>query len=465
MDDHPLLRLTEYKVARDMWSLLAPRIANLEQHGIYNERIRKLQTEGIDALQAAEQALAAQAYERYAEQAGRSWALADRVYDDVEKTQKDVLFGVLFYIALFVPFAFCAERLLFSYADIYKRIIAFVSILVLLIAVIYKVHPAFQLAYSPVVVILAFFIIGLSLMVTLIIFLRFEQEMVLLQSRAQHVESADISRWKALVAAFFLGVNNLRRRRLRTALTCTTLIILTFTIMSFTSVKTMRHLARILYQTGAPYQGVLMKNANWQDLPPESLEILANTFRKTGQAAPRVWLESEDRTRPVHIPVRYGERVTEAQAMVGLSPGEVAVTGIDRILTAGRWLRPTDRMAVLVPERMATRLGIDPERLQAVRIHLWGVPHTVVGLFSGAQLDAKVDLDGEPLTPAIFPQRSRRGDDRNRDGGRRVGRRCARISEPLPAHRRRANAHRAPQHPDGGRRGGSRRWPCVRTPG
>ena len=56
------------------------------------------------------------------EAATRSWALASRVYDHVEKTQKDVLFGVLFYIALFVPFAFCLERLLFAFINIYKSI-------------------------------------------------------------------------------------------------------------------------------------------------------------------------------------------------------------------------------------------------------------------------------------------------------------------------------------------------------
>ena len=112
----------------------------------------------------------------------RSWALASRVYDHVEKTQKDVLFGVLFYIALFVPFAFCLERLLFGFVSIYKRIAGFTAILLLLIVIIAQVHPAFELAYSPTVVILAFFIIGLSFLVTMIIILRFEDEMILLQT-------------------------------------------------------------------------------------------------------------------------------------------------------------------------------------------------------------------------------------------------------------------------------------------
>jgi hypothetical protein len=112
-------------VARDMWSLLEPRVQNLEDHGIVDEKIRSLQKEGTDALNRAETALEDYRYDDFSEASARSWALASRVYDQVEKTQKDVLFGVLFYIALFVPFAFCMERLLFSYSNIYKRIVAF----------------------------------------------------------------------------------------------------------------------------------------------------------------------------------------------------------------------------------------------------------------------------------------------------------------------------------------------------
>lgn len=403
VDDWPFIHNTEYRVARDMWALLAPRIANLEDHGIYNERIRKLQQEGTAALQQAKQALQAKSYDQFAEASRRSWALASRVYKHVEETQKDVLFGVLFYIALFVPFAFCMERLVFSYSDIHKRIIAFSIILVLLIALIYEVHPAFQLTYSPMVVILAFFIIGLSLMVTLIIFSRFEQEMILLQSRARHVKSSEISRWKAFVAAFFLGVSNLRRRRLRTILTCATLIILTFTIMSFTSVKTTRHHARILYRSEAPYQGFLLKEINWEDLPPEALGILSNAFGEKGVVVPRVWLESEDRTRTTPIPVRFKDRTYEAQGLVGLSTEEVRVSGLDRILVGGRWFKEKERYSVLLPERMARNLGIDPNRPLGSWVLLWGIPFDVVGTFSGKELHERSDLDGEPLTPVTFP--------------------------------------------------------------
>ena len=53
----PVIHRTEFKVARDMWMLLTPRIDNLEKRGIFNERIRSLQQEGTKALETAEAAL------------------------------------------------------------------------------------------------------------------------------------------------------------------------------------------------------------------------------------------------------------------------------------------------------------------------------------------------------------------------------------------------------------------------
>ena len=404
VENWPVLHRTAYRVARDIWTLLTPRIENLEKRGIFNERIRNLQQAGIKQLERAETALAKQQYDQFFEATARSWALSSRVYDDVEKTQKDVLYGVLFYIALFVPFAFCLERLLFSYSNIYKRIIAFIGILVLLIIIIYNVHPAFRLAYSPMVVILAFFIMGLSLIVTLIIFFRFEDEMAGLQTHAQLIQSGEIGRWKAFVAAFLLGVSNLRRRRLRTALTCATLVILTFTIMSFTSAKSLRLHARVLYDSQAAYQGFLLKNVNWRSLPPEAFGRIENSFGDQATVVPRVWLEDEDRTRSTRVPVYANGRAFEAQGMVGLAAEEALVSGLDAILLAGRWLRPDDDQAVLLPRRMAEQLNIDLAQNPDQNVSLWGMPFKVVGIFSGSKLQASNDLDGEPLTPVIFPR-------------------------------------------------------------
>jgi len=403
IQDFPTLFHTNYLAARDMWALLTPRIGNLEEHGIFDQTISELQAAGKEALKRAEMSLKERRYDIFNEEASRSWALASRVYDHVERTQKDVLFGVLFYIALFVPFAFCMERLLFGFVSIYKRIIGFSAILGLVILVIARVHPAFKLAYSPTVVILAFFIIGLSALVTMIIVIRFEDEMILLQRRASHKRPAEISSWKAFSAAFFLGVSNLRRRRLRTTLTCLTLIILTFTIMSFTSVKSMRRQNRLHFGPEASYQGLLIKNIDWTKLPPDSLPIFRSLFNGRVQVAPRIWLSSDDPDRAAQIVCRFQGEPIILQGLTGLSADEPSVTGLDSVLLKGRWFGKNERKAVLVPATLAERLDIDPADPQKNSLDLWGMRLTIIGIFSEKMLQQRPDLDGELITPVIFP--------------------------------------------------------------
>ncbi len=404
VDTYTSINNTVYHAARDIWTLLSPRIHNLEKHGIYDDKISQLEKRGLAALARAETSLQTYDYKSFSSAASESMALANRVYVQVEKTQKDVLFGVLFYIALFVPFAFCMERFLFNFANIYKRIVAFSTILLVLICIIYQVHPAFQLAYSPTVIILAFFILGLSLMVSLIIFFRFEEEMILLQRRASHKRPAEISHWKAFTAAFFLGVSNLRRRRVRTILTCLTLIILTFTIMSFTTVKSGERQNRLLFQSSAPYQGLLLKRVDWRSLPVEAVSSLIDGFEDAKGIAPRIWLEAGNPAQAVHVPLQNGANSAELEGLIGLSPSEADVTGINKLLHSGRWFTSDDRLSIILDQDMAEALDVKGDGSSTIQ--LWGYPFTVIGTFKGTEFDQALDLDGEPLTPVTFPEES-----------------------------------------------------------
>ncbi len=395
---------TSYHAAKDMWGLLQPRITNLERHGIVDPRINSLTKQGLTALEKSTSALEAMDYLTFKESALEALSIAGKVYVKVEETQKDVLFGVLFYIALFVPFAFCMERFLFNYANIYKRISAFTLLLIGLIVIIYNVHPAFQLAYSPTVVILAFFIIGLSLLVSLIIFFRFEEEMILLQRHSSHQRPSEISRWKAFVAAFFLGVSNLRKRRLRTILTCLTLIILTFTIMSFTTVKSSHEANAMLYEESAPYKGLLLKTINWQGLPRQAEIPLTADLTGKRTTVSRIWYEGLSRTRPLQVPLYANRQGAILKGLVGMDPAEPEITGIDRILTAGRWFNADDLHSIILEEKIAAQLDLRFNGTAPQTIELWGKEFEVVGLFSASALDSMNDLDGEPLTPVIFPQ-------------------------------------------------------------
>lgn len=395
----PVIPATEYQAAADMWHLLEPRIGTLEERGIVNKRLWDLARRGQDILAQAERFRDDLDWARFVESSRESLAIAGQVYNEVEKTQKDVLAGVLFYVALFVPFAYCLERLVFAFTSIHKRIVAFSAFLLLIIGIIYVVHPAFQLTYSPMVVILAFFILGLSVLVASIIFLRFEREMQALQQRSRHLKLTSMSMAAAFGAAFVLGVSNLRRRPVRTALTCVTLIILTFTIMNFTSVKSVRQSGWSSFNDQASYHGLFMKAFNWKDLPPEALQVVSTMVGEQGVVAPRVWFEIKDKTRSPIVPIEFGGRERQARGVVGLSADEPRVTGLDRALVAGEWFHPKARNEIIIPKNMAEYLDVAPGQ----EAMLWGRKLRVAGIIADKALEERPDLDGEAMTPIIYP--------------------------------------------------------------
>ncbi|KAB1439005.1 FtsX-like permease family protein [Pseudodesulfovibrio senegalensis] len=401
----PTIPMTEYRAANDMWNLVTPRVRNLETKGIVNQRVRDLTRKGREELEQAREYRGELRWDAFMEASRSSLAKATRVYNEVDSIQKDVLVGVLFYVALFMPFAYCMERLLFGFADIKKRIGAFLGLLTAIIGAVYLVHPAFELTYSPMVVILAFFILTLSLLVSMIIFFRFEREMVELQRRSKHMKLTDISPAAAFTAAFVLGVGNLRRRPVRTALTLATLVILTFTIMNFTTVKSVNQKGWSEFSDTASYHGLFMKNFNWTDLPTEALNVVSDAYRGKGVVAPRVWYETGmtgDKSHAPVIPLTMKDRTANARAVIGLSYLEPQVSGLDRMLVEGRWFTPGERHVCMLPERIARQLDVRP----GGSVSVWGVSYTVTGIFADTGLRDNPDLDGEPMTPIVYPSRA-----------------------------------------------------------
>lgn len=401
--DTPAIYDTALQAAQDMVNLVGPRVEILESHSIVNQRIRFLLERGQKELRSALEAKERLEHSSADRHARASLATITRVYNDVERTQKDVLGGVLFYIALFVPFAFCLERLLFAHASIHKRIASFLGLLAAVIAIIYTVHPAFQLTYSPMVVILAFFILGLSFLVSMILFVRFEQEMKDMQRRAMVSKDQAISLWGAFVAAFSIGVTNLRRRKVRTALTCITLVILTYTLLNFTAVRHSLDQGALKFATTAAYDGVMLKALEWKSLPRNLADDIRSFVPNSGSIARRVWWETHDKTRPPTVAVSLGEKTTLASGLIGLDPEEVTLSGHGRMLVSGSWFDPgSSAHEILLSEAMAKDLGIDSLSSETI-VTLWGNPFAVRGIFQGKTHDQITDLDREPLTPVIYP--------------------------------------------------------------
>ena len=102
---------TPYRVAVDMWELDAERMERLRKHGIENSRVDKAHNTAKIHIEEAQKYLQRRQYDKFFTAARSAWSFESRAYPDVRGTADDVIKGILFYLALLLPFAFFAERL------------------------------------------------------------------------------------------------------------------------------------------------------------------------------------------------------------------------------------------------------------------------------------------------------------------------------------------------------------------
>jgi hypothetical protein len=392
--------LVPYQVAQDLHRLLGGRLANLTRHGIVNVHLESLYRQSAEGLERAGKAIEDHRFGQYLEDIVEAWARLDSVYSEIERTQRDVLTGVMFFIALFVPFAFCMERYLFAFRGVYQQIVAFFLILVITILIIQGLHPAFQLTYSPMVVIIAFFIVGLSLLVSWILFMRFEREMAEMHNRTARLKTPQVSKWQSFGAGFSIGVSNLNRRKLRTGLTCITLIILTFTVMSFTNVKTLHKPALTRLSDETPYLGIMIRHPYRLPLTNLLLEDMSTRFAGEVAVSSRGWIEPVDRADRILTRVHGPSHHAPVEGILGMD--HQAPEPFRKVVTHGRWFEAGEENAVLMPLGMAQQVGLDPVKDLSPTVLIHGMEFHVVGFFDASLLERIRDLDQQPITPAYL---------------------------------------------------------------
>ncbi|GIX07080.1 MAG: hypothetical protein KatS3mg115_1483 [Candidatus Poribacteria bacterium] len=429
------IRVTPYVVVQDMWNLDEARIALYRRYGISNQRLENLHQEARRLLEIAERDLAANRYSAALKNARAAWGNESIAYPDVKATGNDVVRGVMFYLFLLLPFAYFAERLLFAFTNINKRIAATFGIFLAIFFLLSRVHPAFEIAETPFIILIAFVVLALTIVVISIIIRKFNEQLEKMRREKSKIYKADVGRLSASAAAFSLGISNMRKRKGRTILTSATLVILTFTVISFTSVRTeiRAHSTRIPGVTPT-YQGVLVRDQYWRSLEMPVLDGMRTNFTEatinvfvngerqeihvTNAVAPRAWYESASigNQSAIVIESLVKEDTTyTVNMLVGMTPEEARVTRIDSKLIYGRWFRPGEESSYVcvLPKGVADSLGITEEMVvnETAKVRLLGAEFTVVGVLGVDFKDLK-DLDGEELTPVdytLLQQQQQRG--------------------------------------------------------
>ena len=407
--------------ADDMRRLDQSRADKLERHGVSIPRVRRLREQSGSYLEAARKALAACDYRTYRGASEKGWALEARAYGELLSMTNNMIKGVLFYLALLLPFSYCIERILVASGTIRKRIIWMTVIFTVSFTVLALIHPAFRFTLTPLIVLLAFVILALAATVSMLVVGKFdsmlrERKQALTGSHEDNVSAANIA-----VRAIDLGIANIRRRPRRGLLTGITIVLVTFTLLSFTAIIPTVTVSRLSHPSGNPtYRGLLARDRAWAPLPNPLYHSLKRTFEKAdadggvpSAVAGRAWYFSDILGRASRIDLAAcpgpgdetppGNGRFTVTSLVCLEHTEPDVTGVDEMLVAGRWFRDEDDLGIILPTHVAKFMGVDASNIGR-EVTLFGQRLPVIGIIDEDAFKSFKDLDGEPLTPVDFVQ-------------------------------------------------------------
>ena len=268
-----------------------------------------------------------------------------------------------------------------------------VSILVysLMAGTFYFTYPGCRLTNQPL------------FLASTILFLMIGQVAVILPRMFLGKKSEDrsIQFGSAVVIAFSMACRNLRKRRMRTLLSLSNMMVLVFGFITLTSISTGFGLATHSLPPGLSQHAILIRDRlegseePFLPLAPSFLEWLKDQPNIT-QTSPKaetipardyVWLYTES-----------GERFF-VRGILGIAPSaERNFTNIDKVVTGGSYLQDDDLKGILICSSLKETLKVD------VGDKLFGFDRDFVvrGFFGKEAMETIIDVDGQLLIPRFI---------------------------------------------------------------
>ena len=451
--ENRLLTETPLVIARQMHRIDGEKLAEYGTYGVRSQEADQYYERAAKYIDRAQTALAAEHGRAYRSASAMAWNDESRAYSGRFGLLYDVVSTTIFYFTLLIPFSYLVERLLFPQPTALRTSCVAAAVFLVFVGILLEFHPGFKLAGNIYVAIVSFLIIIFTLPAFVMIV---GQGLKMLKAAGTQYfqrHASEAERLGVLVAALSLSIANMRRRKLRTALTLGTISLLVLSLVLLTHTTS----TSTTYPTNEPpkwekmpYEGIQVYNTRYHTsaLFRELVRLMEDSLHGEATVLPRwyvhygitsnlkgyesVRLYGPHRAKPFafydlldHVPsfaeatalpfavagdldllkaVARAEQGPQAWVPVPSIfygyPEETQVTHVDRTLVEGRWFTPEDVEAVIVSKDAAERLGAkvgDTLEIEGFRV-------TLVGVFSGKAMDDLRDVGGDPIVPIAFEQ-------------------------------------------------------------
>ncbi len=396
------------EIGRSMAYVNAQRLAIQDRYRMADAQTRKYHQTTLGKLAQSENQALPRSEARKAAREAVTYAML--THPAVRESVFEAVAGILWYLFLLVPFLFFFEKLVFGFSDLRRQLVVQAVVFVVVFSLLRFLHPAFHMVRSSLMILLGFVILFISAGITVLFTGKFRENLEEMRRRRGQVRGAEVNALGVMMTAFMLGLNNMHRRRMRTGLTCATLVFLVFTLIAFSSVQT-DVVEEDIAAGKAGYQGLLIKRERFRHITEGELTAIRERFSSLFDVCPR-WLllgqeRSDDRMRfnpELRIARREGpvERSVDFESVLRCMPFDPLVTQVK--LEAGAFpsaIEGETVPAILVPDRIADELGLSRHQIarEPAPVTVNGQTCKVTGIFDGESLESLVDLDGMDLLP------------------------------------------------------------------
>jgi LysM repeat protein len=425
---------TPLLIARDMQHVAERRHRQYHDYGIRNQAIQSAIARSSEKLALAEKLAGEKDWRAAIGAARECWGILIKNYPSVMRLGREAVFSVVVLMAILVPAALFLERLLIGAKSIINQLLGATALFVVGTLFLKFFHPAFEIAVSPFIVMIAFVMILMSVIVMSISYQRFDVLVRRARIAGGEVESEEISLASSLATALSLGVSNLKKRPARTALTAFTVSVLSFSIITFVSVRGRDTVLRkkIALDTDvegaqvapqAPkYEGILFRGQSWAWLDEAFLSAVNTEYGKAFDITRRAaYVETAggnnaDTEGKNQVEVAYGKKSKIVNAVMALEPNETRFTGLNAAVSRGAWFeaenpaagKPGDRFHVILPDNVAEGLGIKESDLfdaagarkadkDLPEVTMRNLKWRVVGILNTEQADRVRDVNGKSV--------------------------------------------------------------------
>jgi len=328
-----------------------------------------------------------------------AWGYSVKAYDSSLGVLRDAVTSIIITFALAIPFVLLLVALVYGLTRGIRSValVGATAIVVSLILVLF--HPGFKLAANILAIFMGTLSVAMVIPVLFFLFVNFSSSLSELRREVFGAHFLERSGFDVSFSSVTIGVSNLRKRKFRTALTLTSIILISFAIASLTSVTEIRVLQVTPAQTAIKYNGIVLHTPSFFPLDRNLASLAVGYVANGTDFASRYWVYMPSVASSGsmgYVEVTSGSRIATVNALVGISPLELEGSFIDYTeFLNGTMFSDSDVYSALIPNSIAENLNVgigDEIIVDGIKLNVVGTLNTAVMLEKVKDSDGWVDV-------------------------------------------------------------------------